>query len=243
MSRLFYHNGSTLKVREAGDGSRTIEGYVIKWDVRSVLLHDAHVPYYETLQRNCLTKETLDKCNIPLTMFHDRELVIARSKNGKGTLSYRVDNVGVWFSADVARTADGDKAIELVRRGDICGCSFVYSTDEMDPDAVDYLPSGETDEYGHDIPLRIVKRIDTVSDFTLTYSPAYQQTTVSAREREAMQHGIKAMLVRSVKDGTYHAGRRVIGSRCPSVGREMTAQKERAVNELRSKSHTLETYL
>lgn len=173
-----------LHVRESDGGSesRTIEGYVMKFGVRSVLLHDWWNPYYEILEPGCVTREMLDKCNIPLTMFHDRELVIARSKNGKGTLSYTVDGLGTQFNAEVARTADGDKALELVRRGDLDGCSFVYSTDEMDPEAVTYENSGEKDADGNDILLRHVWRIDSITDFTLTGNAAYEQTECVARE-------------------------------------------------------------
>ena len=173
-----------LHVRESegGSESRTIEGYVLKFGVRSVLLHDWWNPYYEILEPGCVTREMLDKCNIPLTMFHDRELVIARSKNGKGTLNYTVDGLGTQFNADVARTADGDKALELVRRGDLDGCSFVYSTDEMDPEAVTYEASGEKDADGNDILLRHVWRIDNIKDFTLTGNAAYEQTECVARE-------------------------------------------------------------
>ena len=173
-----------LHVRESegGSESRTIEGYVQKFGVRSVLLHDWWNPYYEIFEPGCVTREMLDKCNIPLTMFHDRELVIARSKNGKGTLNYTVDGLGTQFNADVARTADGDKALELVRRGDLDGCSFVYSTDEMDPEAVTYEASGEKDADGNDILLRHVWRIDNIKDFTLTGNAAYEQTECVARE-------------------------------------------------------------
>jgi phage head maturation protease len=83
------------------------------------------------------------------------------------------------------KTADGDKALELIQRGDISGCSFIYSTDERDSEnAVSYELSGEKTEDGDDILLRHVKRIDNVYDFTITPKPAYEQTTVSKREVE-----------------------------------------------------------
>lgn len=177
-----FQAGLHVRESEGGSESRTIEGYVLKFGVRSVLLRDWWNPYYEILEPGCVTREMLDKCNIPLTMFHDRELVIARSKNGKGTLSYTVDGLGTQFNADVARTADGDKALELVRRGDLDGCSIVYSTDEMDPEAVTYEASGEKDADGNDILLRHVWRIDSITDFTLTGNAAYEQTECVARE-------------------------------------------------------------
>ena len=183
---------SGLRIREATDGaeSRTIEGYALKFGVRSRLLCDWWNNYYEVLEPGCVTREMLDKQDIKLTMFHDRQLVLARSNKGNGTLSYEVDKVGVKFWAEMPHTVDGDKALELVSRGDIAGCSFIYSTDEGDSEnAVSYERLDEKGEDGEDILLRHVKRIDNVYDFTITTDPAYEQTDVSKREVEAA--GIK----------------------------------------------------
>lgn len=183
---------SGLRIREATDGaeSRTIEGYALKFGVRSRLLCDWWNNYYEVLEPGCVTREMLDKQDIKLTMFHDRQLVLARSNKGNGTLSYEVDKVGVKFWAEMPHTVDGDKALELVSRGDIAGCSFIYSTDEGDSEnAVSYERLGEKGDDGEDILLRHVKRIDNVYDFTITTDPAYEQTDVSKREVEAA--GIK----------------------------------------------------
>lgn len=183
---------SGLRIREATDGaeSRTIEGYALKFGVRSRLLCDWWNNYYEVLESGCVTREMLDKQDIKLTMFHDRQLVLARSNKGNGTLSYEVDKVGVKFWAEMPHTVDGDKALELVSRGDIAGCSFIYSTDEGDREnAVSYERLNEKGDDGEDILLRHVKRIDNVYDFTITTDPAYEQTDVSKREVEAA--GIK----------------------------------------------------
>lgn len=183
---------SGLRIREATDGaeSRTIEGYALKFGVRSRLLCDWWNNYYEVLEPGCVTREMLDKQDIKLTMFHDRQLVLARSNKGNGTLSYEVDKVGVKFWAEMPHTVDGDKALELVSRGDIAGCSFIYSTDEGDSEnAVSYECLDEKGDDGEDILLRHVKRIDNVYDFTITTDPAYEQTDVSKREVEAA--GIK----------------------------------------------------
>lgn len=183
---------SGLRIREATDGaeSRTIEGYALKFGVRSRLLCDWWNNYYEVLEPGCVTREMLDKQDIKLTMFHDRQLVLARSNKGNGTLNYEVDKVGVKFWAEMPHTVDGDKALELVSRGDIAGCSFIYSTDEGDGEnAVSYERLDEKGDDGEDILLRHVKRIDSVYDFTITTDPAYEQTDVSKREVEAA--GIK----------------------------------------------------
>lgn len=176
-----------LHIREAASGeeSRAIEGYVLKFGVRSRLLCDWWDYYYEVLEPGCVTREMLDRQDIKLTMFHDRQLILARSNKGTGTLNYEVDAVGVRFWAEMPRTVDGDKALELVQRGDIAGCSFCYSTDEGDSEnAVSYERLKEKTENGEDLLLRHVKRIDNVYDFTLATDPAFEQTTVSRREVE-----------------------------------------------------------
>lgn len=174
---------SELKVRQADDGTtgRTVEGYALKFGVRSVMLCDWYENYVEILEPGCLTRAVLDTQDIKLTMFHSSKLVLGRSNKGTGTLSYDVDSEGVRFWAEMPRTVDGEKALELVRRGDIAGCSFAYSTDEADEKAVSYE---HVTEEGKEILVRHVWRIDRVYDFTLTTDPAYQQTTVSRREVE-----------------------------------------------------------
>ena len=176
-----------LHIREAASGeeSRIIEGYALKFGVRSRLLCDWWDYYYEQLEPGCVTREMLDRQDIKLTMFHDRQLILARSNKGTGTLNYEVDTIGVRFWAEMPHTVDGDKALELVQRGDIAGCSFCYSTDEGDSEnAVSYERLKEKTENGEDILLRHVKRIDNVYDFTLATDPAFEQTTVSRREVE-----------------------------------------------------------
>lgn len=176
-----------LHIREAASGeeSRIIEGYALKFGVRSRLLCDWWDYYYEQLEPGCVTREMLDRQDIKLTMFHDRQLILARSNKGTGTLNYEVDAIGVRFWAEMPHTVDGDKALELVQRGDIAGCSFCYSTDEGDSEnAVSYERLKEKTENGEDILLRHVKRIDNVYDFTLATDPAFEQTTVSRREVE-----------------------------------------------------------
>lgn len=214
---------SGLRIREATDGaeSRTIEGYALKFGVRSRLLCDWWNNYYEVLEPGCVTREMLDKQDIKLTMFHDRQLVLARSNKGNGTLSYEVDKVGVKFWAEMPHTVDGDKALELVSRGDIAGCSFIYSTDEGDSEnAVSYERLDEKGDDGEDILLRHVKRIDNVYDFTITTDPAYEQTDVSKREVEAA--GIKfEQQPKQIDESKKRERINAVRERIASVGRNL----------------------
>lgn len=174
-----------LHLREEGEESngRIIEGYAIKFGVRSQLLNDWYDRYYEVLEPGCLTRETLDGQDFVLSLYHDPHRVLGRSNKGQGTLSYDVDEVGVKFWCEMPNTADGNEALELVKRGDLDGCSFIYSTDEKNCVDLEKV----TDENGIEVALRRVNEIKTIYDFTLTWRPAYKQTECSARERELLE--------------------------------------------------------
>ena len=114
-----------------------------------------------------------------MTMFHDRQLILARSNKGSGTLSYGIDERGVYFEFDAPHTADGDKALELVKRGDIAGCSFAFSTAYFDEAHVERII---TREGGKTNVTNRVKVITGIYDFTLAADPAYPDTNCELRE-------------------------------------------------------------
>lgn len=129
-----------------------------------------------------------------MTMFHDRHLILARSKNGKGTLTYNVDDKGVYFEFEAPKTVDGDKALELVRRGDIAGCSFMFTTHYYDNAFVSRsvkIVKGKT------IVTYTVKVITGIYDFTLAADPAYPDTNCNARAQEAAN---EARVMRAVEE-------------------------------------------
>lgn len=182
------HTASDLRVREMqadGAESRTITGYAILFNTPSAPLYEYDdEEAREIIAPEAVTKELLDGCDIKMTMFHDRQLILARSKNGAGTLSYGVDDKGVYFEFDAPKTADGDKALELVRRGDISGCSFMFSTHYYDNA---YVSRDVQRVDGKTIVTYIVNVITDIYDFTLAADPAYPDTTCEAEARELVR--------------------------------------------------------
>lgn len=175
-----------LQVREQPDGSpgRTITGYAILFDTpSSPLWSDEDSEAREVISREAVSREFLDGQDIKMTLFHDRQLLLARSNKGVGTLSYDVDERGVRFEFEAPHTADGDKALELVRRGDLSGCSFAFSTRYYDSDFVERTALSEGGRTN--ITYR-VKSLTGLYDFTLAIDPAYPDTSVEARERERL---------------------------------------------------------
>ena len=155
-------------LREAAEGSgesRTIEGYAIVFGVESRILADYWDNYREIIEPGAITEERLKEMDIKMTMYHNREKILARSNQGEGTLKLRVDEVGVHYEFDAPNTVDGDTALELVKRGDLSGSSFMFWTDEK---------SGVSYEKRSDgIMLRRVKTIGMIYDMTIAADPAY----------------------------------------------------------------------
>jgi len=171
---------ATFRVRESseeGVESRTIEGYAIRFNEESVVMADWDGCFREKIDPQACTKEFLDRQDIKLTMYHNREKILGRSKNGEGTLTYEVDEEGVLMRCELPRTALGDECLELVKRGDIQGMSFAY-IDGQNAHSVTW-------EKGEDgVAVRTVHEMYGVYDMTLAADPAYPTTSVSQREAE-----------------------------------------------------------
>lgn len=181
INRREIFTASQLRLREIDgkDESRTITGYAILFDVPSAPLYeDEEEVIREVIAPEAVSLELLNNSDIKMTMFHDRQLLLARSNKGSGTLSYGIDDKGVYFEFEAPDTADGDKAIELVKRGDIAGCSFAFSTRYYDRAFVE-----ESVVHGDKVEVTYrVKVITGIYDFTLAADPAYPDTSVEARE-------------------------------------------------------------
>lgn len=179
------------KIREVeGQPGRTIEGYAIVFGVESNLLVDYWDAYREIIEPGAITADELKGMDIKMTMYHNREKLLARSNKGVGTLNITVDEVGVKYSFEAPDTVDGNTALELVRRGDLAGSSFMYWTDEGSN--VSYEKTAEG------ILLRHVKKISQIYDMTIAADPAYNETTVTAREIE--QTGISLKIEKKGRD-------------------------------------------
>lgn len=178
-----------LKVREPQEGqaeSRTIEGTPIVFGVRSVNL----TPWsetrevYEVLEPGCITNELLQRSDVILNLNHSNMVtdVLGRCRNGKGTLSLELRTMNISCACDIAKTANADAALELMKRGDITGMSFAFEDDWQDTEnGVSYERTGETHD-GKEVWLRHVKRITGLYDVAIVTHPAYEQTSVGTRE-------------------------------------------------------------
>tara|TARA_B100001250_G_scaffold408727_1_gene431651 strand:- start:157 stop:666 length:510 start_codon:yes stop_codon:yes gene_type:complete len=101
--------------------------------------------------------------NIRAIYEHDDKALLGRV--GSGTLRLSEDDVGLRFELDLPDTSLGRDLAELVKRGDVAGCSFGFMAGKDT-----WLPG----------PLRELREVD-LHEITLTARPAYSSTSVSLR--------------------------------------------------------------
>lgn len=155
-----------------GSESRTIEGYAIVFGVESQILCDGFGVFIETIDRGALTPEKLATFDIRCLLEHNPNRLLARWREGSGTLQLWLDDHGLKYRFEAPETPDGETALQLVKRGDIFGSSFAYLADEN---------SVEWGKKPDGTPTRLVKSIRHMEDVSLVSKPAYLQTEVSCR--------------------------------------------------------------
>lgn len=103
--------------------------------------------------------------------------VLARSRNGEGTLEIRIEDDGLHFAFDAPNTTRGNDLLELVRRGDIRECSFKFMVAE---DRWTWRSATNGLKYDQ----REVTKISKLYDLSIVVSGAYP-TTSAVAERAA----------------------------------------------------------
>lgn len=164
----------SIRRAPAGDGeSRRIVGYAIVFDSESRVLCDWGGEFVETIERGAVSEELIANADVKCVFNHNREALLARSNRGVGTLRLEIDDIGLRYEFEAPNTVDGDKVLELVRRGDIVGSSFAFSC--CGEDACRYYE--DADGMLH----RVVSRITGLYDVSPVIDPAYTETSVEAR--------------------------------------------------------------
>lgn len=180
-----------LRVREAqGEGaasgeSRTIVGTAIVFNAESEVLDDWGDKFREIILPEAATMEFLNTQDIKMNLLHERELTIARCNKGEGNMRLSVDEEGVHFEFEAPKCDIGDRALELVKAGVYSGCSFEF-----------YPQDYEVEERGEEVIIKH-KGFRALEALTIGMSPAYKQTSVSARE---VREGTDTFKARKAKE-------------------------------------------
>lgn len=158
---------------------RIVEGYAVVFNSRSNELWDfGDGTFVEVIERDAITPELVASSDVKALLYHNRERVLGRSNKGEGSLTLELDDHGLKYRFMAPRTADGDTAVELVKRGDISGSSFAFTV---------ATGGSRMEEQADGTVLRTITKISGLYDITLTPDPAYSDTSVAVREMQASQ--------------------------------------------------------
>ena len=150
---------------------RRVSGYAIIFDSPSEILFVSGRKCREIIKRTAVDENLLRRSDIKCYVNHNPERMVARSNKGKGSLMLSIDSKGLRFEFEAPRTADGDYLVEMIKRGDLTGCSFAfYST-------------GESWSKSNGMDIRTITKINRFDDVSIVTSPAYKSTTVSVRNQ------------------------------------------------------------
>lgn len=164
-----------LRTSDTETENGVIEGVPIVFNSQT-LIRDYDGEFYEIIEPTAL-----DNCNLRdvlLFVNHDTDkIALARSKNGKGTMSFEVKEDGLHFRAklDIENNSEARSLYSAIQRGDMDGMSFMFR-----------VKKDEWRDIESDTPKRIIKEISIVHEISVVNFPAYADTQVSARnEAEA----------------------------------------------------------
>ena len=155
-----------FETREADGGDLFIEGYFSVFNSPYELWEGATEIVKPGAFNNCLSQDVRALIN------HDSTLVLGRTR--AGTLTLKQDERGLWGSVKINRE-DGD-AMNLyarVQRGDVDQCSFGFNIKRET-----FVDLGG-DQYRWEI-----EEVDPLYEVSVCTFPAYQETSVAARQKE-----------------------------------------------------------
>ncbi len=105
-------------------------------------------------------------------------LARSRNNNGNSTMQLTVDDQGMQIRVklDVKNNSEARNLYSAIERGDITGMSFMFSVDDE-----------EWSDLDSDHPTRHIKKIATVVEVSAVTFPAYDDTSISVRNKEALE--------------------------------------------------------
>lgn len=171
-----------MEIRSYGENAapklieeRTIEGYAVVFGEESRVLFDKVKKrfFVETIEPGAVTEEMFREWDVKALCEHNKERMLARSRQGEGSLALSVDSHGVKYRFVAPNTPDGNYVVEMTKRGDLFGSSFAFTANEKENVRYELRKDG--------VLLRRVFKIDRMFDVSPVSDPAYMGTEVAVR--------------------------------------------------------------
>ena len=154
---------SKIETREVdGKERNVVVGYGSVYNSRSENLGG----FYEYISEGAFTDELINSSDVRALINHDPNLILARSKNGEGTLKLKADAKGLRYEFEMPDTSYARDLLINMKNNNLNQSSFAFT-----------IPSGgdewSSDEAGNNI--RTINKIDRLFDISVVTYPAYSQ--------------------------------------------------------------------
>lgn len=141
--------------------------------------------WFEIIDRGAL--KGADLKDVRFLVNHNTDMIpLARSRNNNAnsTMQLTVDDEGmaIRVNLDVENNSDAKSLYSAIRRGDISGMSFMF---RVEGEAWEDLDSEK--------PLRRITSISNVIEVSAVTFPAYDATTITARNKDALDNARAAL--------------------------------------------------
>lgn len=141
--------------------------------------------FKEIIHRGSLDKT--DLTDVRFLVNHDTSKIpLARSrkntKNSTMQLSPDDSGLGIRVTLDTENNSEARALYSAVQRGDITGMSFMFGIDDEEWENLD-----------SDYPTRHIRSISTVIEVSAVTFPAYESTSISARDKSALDNARQAV--------------------------------------------------
>ena len=176
MKDKFISRNYEFEIRAEKDEKRgnIIVGRPIVYDSKT----DIGGYFAEIIERGALKKANLE--DVRFLVNHDQSKIpLARSRrNSKNsTMQLTVDNdaMEIQVELDTENNTEARNLYSAIERGDITGMSFMFAIEDE-----------EWEDLDSDYPTRHIKAISTVVEVSAVTFPAYEETSISARDKSAV---------------------------------------------------------
>jgi len=170
---------ASVELRAADDteSPNIVRGYAAKFNVESENLGGEQWQFREIITPGAF--DDVLKDDVRALLNHESSAILARSKNGEGTLSLGADEVGLWYEFEAPDTQIGRDLVTSLKRGDIDQSSFSFTVSK---DGQDWEETQVGD--GPTLAVRTINKVKRLYDVSPVTYPAYPDATVALRSLE-----------------------------------------------------------
>lgn len=163
------------KEADAENTSTVIEGYAAKFNSETVIGN--WYQFREKISPGAFDDVLND--DVRCLFNHNPNYVLARSKEGKGTLTLSVDKVGLKYSYVTPERSFAKDLEDAIALGDVSQSSFAFDIEEQNWTEID----GE-------LPVRNIVKFKRLYDVAPVTYPAYADTEVAKRSLDAFKEKV-----------------------------------------------------